>query len=113
MTIEDIERFGADTKAGLGRCMGNGDFYIRLFKMMPNDQNFGLLFAAADKGDLDGAFEAAHALKGALGNLSITCLYEPMCKLTEILRPRTPVDCSALVGEIRAKYDELVKLCES
>ncbi|HAN42574.1 MAG TPA: Hpt domain-containing protein [Sphaerochaeta sp.] len=113
MTIEDIERFGADTKAGVGRCMGNSDFYIRLFKMMPNDQNFGLLYDAIEKGDLDSAFEAAHALKGALGNLSITALYEPVQNLTELLRARTQMDYSDLVAAIKAKHEEMKKLCES
>ena len=113
MTIEDIGRFGADIKEGIGRCMGNGDFYIRLVKMMPKDQNFGILYDSIEKGDLDSAFEAAHALKGALGNLSITALYEPVVKITELLRSRTQMDYSDLVSEIREKHMELEKLCNS
>ena len=113
MTIEDMERFGADTKVGVGRCMGNVDFYIRLVKMMPKDQNFGILYDSIEKSDLDSAFEAAHALKGALGNLSITSLYEPMAELTELLRARTQMDCSNLVAAIRAKHLELEKTCNS
>ena len=113
MTIEDIEKFGADTKTGLGRCMGNSDFYLKLFRMMPGDRNFCILFESLEKGDPDAAFEAAHALKGALGNLAITSLYEPMCTLTELLRPRQPVDCPELTAEIRKKYAELVELCKS
>ena len=113
MTIEEMERFGADTKVGVGRCMGNKDFYLRLVKMMPKDQNFAILYDSIDKGDLDSAFEAAHALKGALGNLSITALYEPMVELTELLRARTPMDYSELVAAIKAKHMELEKLCNS
>ena len=113
MTVEDIARFGADTKEGLCRCMGNSDFYIRLVKMMPRDRNFGILYDSIDRGDLDSAFEAAHALKGALGNLSITALYEPIVKITELLRLRTKMDYSELIAEIREKHIELEKLCNS
>lgn len=113
MTVEDIARFGADTKEGLSRCMRNSDFYIRLVKMMPKDRNFGILYDSIERGDLDSAFEAAHALKGALGNLSITALYEPIVKITELLRLRTNMDYSELIAEIREKHIELEKLCNS
>ncbi len=113
MTIDDLKRFGANTEEGLHRCMGNEAFYIRLVKMMPKDQNFGILYDSLGKGDLDSAFEAAHALKGALGNLSITSLFEPVQQITELLRSRTQMDYAPLVAEIKAKHEELTKLCES
>ena len=113
MTIEEIRDFGADTQEGMGRCMGNSAFYIRLVKLMPKDRNFGVLYDSIEKGDLDSAFEAAHALKGALGNLSLTALYEPVVEITELLRKRTQMDYSALVSGIKAKHAELERLCES
>lgn len=113
MTIDDLRRFGADTDEGIRRCMGNEGFYLRLVKMMPNDQNFAILFDSIEKGDLDAAFEAAHALKGALGNLSITSLLDPVLKITDLLRSRTRMDYSDLVSEIRKKHHELAELCGS
>ena len=113
MTIDDLKRFGANTDEGLHRCMDNESFYLRLVKMMPKDQNFAILYDSIEKGDLDAAFEAAHALKGALGNLSITALFDPVLKITELLRSRTRTDYSLLVSEIREKHRELEKLCES
>ena len=113
MTIEDIRNFGADIEEGMGRCMGNAAFYIRLVKLMPKDRNFGILYDSIDKGDLDAAFEAAHALKGALGNLSLTALFDPMVELTELLRDRTQMDYAPLIANIKAKHAELEKLCNS
>ena len=113
MTIDDLKRFGANTEEGIKRCMGNEAFYIRLVKMMPKDQNFGILYDSIERGDLDSAFEAAHALKGSLGNLSITTLYEPVQQITELLRSRTQMDYAPLVSEIKGKHEELTKLCES
>lgn len=66
MTIEDIRNFRADIEEGKGRCMGNEAFYIKLVKLMPKDRNFGILYDSIENGNLDAAFEAAHALKGAL-----------------------------------------------
>lgn len=113
MTVDDLKRFGANTEEGIHRCMGNENFYLRLVKMMPKDQNFGILYDSIEKGDLDSAFEAAHALKGALGNLSITSLYNPVLNITELLRARTSMDYAPLVAEIKSKHAELEKLCES
>ena len=63
MTIEELKAYGADTDAGLQRCMNNESFYLRLVKMIPGDDNFRKLKEALEGGNLDAAFEAAHALK--------------------------------------------------
>ena len=57
--------------------------------------------------------EAAHALKGALGNLSLTALFDPMVELTELLRARTQMNYAPLIANIKAKHAELEKLCNS
>ena len=33
MTIEELKAYGADTDAGLQRCMNNESFYLRLVKI--------------------------------------------------------------------------------
>ncbi|MBR6470916.1 MAG: Hpt domain-containing protein [Victivallales bacterium] len=111
MTIKELSDFGANVQEGLQRCVNNEGFYLRLVKKVSGDANFQKLFDAMDAGDLDSAFEAAHALKGALGNLSLTPLFNPVSELTEILRPRTPTDCTALVQAIREGQAELERIC--
>jgi len=86
ITIESLAAYGADTQSGLTRCMNNEAFYIRLVNMELNDQNFAKLKDALAAGDAHASFEAAHALKGALGNLALTPIYEPVAQLTELLR---------------------------
>ena len=111
LTVESLKEFGADTEEGVRRCMGNADFYLRLVKMMPADKNFPKLYSSLESGDLEGAFQAAHALKGSLGNLSITPLYEIVNDLTEELRPRKAFDWSAKVAELKKRGEEFEKLC--
>lgn len=113
MTIDDLVAFGADTAEGLQRCMNNEDFYLRLVKMVPGDPSFQKLYDAIDEGDLETAFDAAHALKGSAGNLSLTPIFAPISEITELLRAGTQMDYTALVGKIRKGRDELARICEN
>ncbi len=110
MTVEVLKAYGADTEEGLKRCMGNEAMYLKLVAMIPNEKNFEKLEAALEVGDLDTAFEAAHALKGVLGNLSITPLYDKTVEITELLRSRTQMDYTPLLSEILSKKEELSSL---
>jgi hypothetical protein len=113
MTVDDLRNFGADTKAGLHICMGNESFYLRMVKMIPGDPNFEKLYDSIEKGDLEGAFSAAHALKGSTGNLSLTPIFAPVCEIVELLRNRTDTDYTELVEMIRKGRDELQRICEN
>ncbi|MBO5999491.1 MAG: Hpt domain-containing protein [Lachnospiraceae bacterium] len=112
LTIDSLKAFGADTDDGLGRCMGNESLYLRLAGIILQDPGFDTLRKAIEENDLDTAFEAAHALKGALGNLSLTPIYEPVCEITELLRGRTETDYAPLVGKILEGRDRLKELAK-
>ena len=111
MTIEQLTAYGANTKEGLQRCMNNESFYLRMVKMIPGDGNFQKLFDAIDAGDLTAAFEAAHAIKGSTGNLSLTPIYAPVCELTELLRAGTEMDYAPLIEPIRKGHEALKEIC--
>ena len=82
-------------------------FYLRLFNSLKGDTRVDDLKAALEAKDLDKAFEAAHALKGIYGNLSLTPLYKPVSEMTELLRSRTDTDYSDLMAEIIAQKEKL------
>ena len=111
MTIADLISFGADVTEGLKRCLNNEAFYLRMVKMIPGDPNFQRLEDSIGTGDLATAFEAAHALKGATANLSLTPILAPVAELTELLRARTAIDYSALLEAIRKGREELEAIC--
>ena len=102
LTIEKLNDFGANTEEGLGRCAGNKALYLKLVGMIPAEANF-------DK--LDNAFEASHALKGVLGNLSLTPMYQVSVEITELLRARTEMDYTPLLQDLLTKRDTLGALC--
>ena len=112
LTVDALEALGADTKTGLSRCLGNESFYLKFVRMAADQPDFTVLYEAIDNHDLPRAFEAAHALKGVLGNLSLDFVLNPVLEITELLRSRTEMDYSALVGTIKEKQQILKDLCE-
>ena len=113
LTIDKLQEFGADTEKGLNICMGNEGFYLKLVNMAIVDDGFSRLENAFDNKDLDAAFEAAHSLKGVLGNLSLTPLYNPVAEMTELLRRKEDADYEQYLSVIRAKHAELSALAAS
>ena len=113
MTIDDLKNYGANTDEGMRRCLNNEGFYLRLVKMIPNDPNFQKLFDAVDGNDLTAGFEAAHALKGSTGNLSLVPIFEPISEITELLRAKVQTDYSELLQRIRRRQEDLRHICEN
>ncbi len=112
ITIDILNEWGADTTEGLTRCIGNEELYLKLVNAVTKDPNFDKLKTLTSEGDLKGAFEASHALKGVLGNLSLTPIYKKVCEITELLRAETDIDYSGLVKEITEMRDQLLSYAE-
>ena len=113
LTIEILKEYGADVDAGLARCMGMKDFYIRMVNLVMEDKNFAALDQAVGKRDVKAAFEAAHALKGAAGNLSLNPIFVPVCEMTDLLRNAdTMPDVTELHERVKSEMNRLKKLAE-
>ena len=112
ITLEALKDFGADTEKGLAMCMGNEALYLRLVGSVPGESRFDDLAKALEARDYDAAFDAAHALKGVLGNLSLTPLFDKASEITELLRSRTDMDYSSLLAQLTDSKEKLAKLCE-
>lgn len=112
LTMEKLQAYGAKTDEGLKRCLGNEGMYLRLIGMAVEDGNFAKLEEAIRSGDVDSAFNAAHALKGALGNLALEPLFAPVSELTELLRRKTPGNCEGLLKTVLEQRAALRKLTE-
>ena len=113
LTVDALRAWGANVDEGLGRCFNKEDFYLKLVGMELMDQNFGRLDAAIAAGDARAAFEAAHGLKGAVGNLALTPLYTPISAITEQLRGQSEMsDVSALHAEANRALAELKRIAE-
>lgn len=112
MTLEALQAYGANAAEGVARCMNNEPFYLRMVGMALADKNFDALKAAMDAGNARAAFEAAHALKGSIGNVALTPIYTPLCGLTELLRGESGIVSGgeALLSEIMAQREKALAL---
>lgn len=112
LTIDKLTEYGADVGAGLEICMNNEEFYLKMVNLMLKDNQADRLAEAVESGDLNAAFEAAHALKGVTANLGITPIKKPVSEITEFLRSKTEMDYTDLIGEITKQMKRLIALAE-
>lgn len=110
ITIEGLRGFGADVQSGLDRCMGKEDFYLKMVNMGLSDQRFERLGTVLQEKNLDEAFELCHALKGVIGNLALTPMYDVISEMTEKLRARQNEDYSPLYAQIKTSRDRLLAM---
>lgn len=110
LTIEKLKDYGANVEEGLSRCLGNEDFYIRLVNLALADGGFDRLSEAVKSADMTASFEAAHALKGMLGNLALTPMFAPASEMTELLRSREAADYETYLQIILEQRDKLAAL---
>jgi hypothetical protein len=105
MTIEALKNLGANTEEGLERCMGMEDFYIEMIELGLSDERFQQLGPCLESGNVEEAFEVVHALKGVIGNLALTPLYETICEITEHLRAKEDIDYKPLYDKLLSQRD--------
>lgn len=106
ITMDGLKALGADTAAGMARCINDEGFYLKMVNMALQDDSFEQLKDAIEAGDLDAAFEKAHSLKGVMGNVGLTSLFNLTSEITEELRARKDIDYSGYIDNI---FTELEK----
>lgn len=110
LTVEKLRQFGANVDESLQRCLNNEAFYLKLVSRFLEDKSFDKLKEEISNGNLEEAFKASHALKGVLGNLSLTPLYEIIYELTELLRNQTQCDYSEYIKKYEVLFQNLISL---
>ena len=84
--FNELRRFGCNVDEALDRVLGDKELYVDCLDSVQDDAAFYSLGAALEKGNMAASFDEAHTLKGVLGNLSLTPLYETTIKIVETLR---------------------------
>lgn len=104
---------GIDVDGALERFMGSEALLVRFLRKFPADPNFSALETALAAGDCDGAFTAAHTLKGVCGNLSITALFEAVSRQTEQLRAGDLAAAAAMMPALTAQYQDVCRAIQA
>ena len=110
LTLDALRAWGANVEEGMTRCLNMEAFYLNLVRKAMDDPHFASLAESAAAKDLGRAFEDAHALKGALSNLALTPLCEPILEITELLRAHADADYGPLLAKIAERRESLMAL---
>lgn len=98
---------GVNLDTAMDRFMGNEDLLVQFLRKFSDDPNYALLVAKMEEKDYEGAFQAAHAMKGLVGNLSLDSLSEVVCREVEFLRHGDYSEAEKCVPELVKEYDRV------
>ena len=102
---ERFEVYGADYNSTMARFMGKEAMYLKFLDMLFKDDNLEKLGTALEQQDYEAAFAAAHTLKGVVGNMGLTPLFNAVCAIVESLRKReVPEDYNVLYQIIQTGF---------
>ena len=96
---EAYEKIGANYDDACARLMGE-EMLARFALKFLDDESMDKLEAAMAAGDAEGAFMAAHTLKGVAQNLGFDGLYRAAFALTEEMRGGKPLTDTALYDAV-------------
>lgn len=110
---QQLEENGADVEATLKRFMGNDAIYQKFLGKFPADPNYANLGTNMEAGAFEEAYKCAHALKGVVGNLGLTPIFNKVSDLVEELRNKASADvdaarANALWQEIKEVYEKFI-----
>lgn len=114
---KQLEECGADVETTLKRFMGKDELYLKFLGKFPADQNYANLGTNLEAGAYEEAYKCAHALKGVVGNLGLTPIFEKVSALVEELRNKADADvdavrAGALWQEIKDAYGKFIEIIE-
>lgn len=101
---------GVNFNSGVNRFMNKEEIYIKFLKRIDGDENFGVLRQKIDEGDAEGAFAAAHTIKGVCANLSIDGINAIVNPMVEILRSGSLENVEPMMQEVERVYADVVKV---
>ena len=112
---KQLEECGADVETTLKRFMNNDAIYQKFLGKFPNDPNYANLGTNLEAGAFDEAYKCEHALKGVVGNLGLTPIYEKVSTLVEELRNKAAEEVDAaraneLWQEIKTVYEKFISV---
>lgn len=110
-----LEENGADVETTLKRFVGNAAIYVKFLGKFPTDPNYENLGKNIESGDYEEAYKCAHALKGVVGNLGLTPIYDKVSCLVEELRGKKTEEVNAEKAnaewlEVKDEYEKFIRI---
>lgn len=104
-----LYKAGVDVNGALDRLGGDKELYEELLQTFKNDTHFHEMETALKAQDAGAAFSAAHAMKGEVGNMGFSRVYEVLNPLVEKLRAGDLSGTDELLEDVREAYQTLME----
>jgi len=99
--INELKALGVNADEAIARMNGSTSLYERMLVSFVRLMKESIVQPDFDCNNYDDIIEAAHAIKGVSGNLSITPVYEAYSEIVRLLRNQQPEQANeVLLGVI-------------
>lgn len=82
----ELREYGCDMDGAMNRFLNDVELFNKCLDSVLADEAFEKLGQALEANQVRPAFEYAHTLKGVIGNMGLTPLYEIVVEIVEPLR---------------------------
>ncbi len=103
MTVKDCYDLIGDYERVFA-CFHDDARITKFLKMFLEDENYKKLCETLPAGDIEGAFLAAHTLKGVCQNLALDDLYDADVRVTEALRAKDLEKAREYFPDVEREY---------
>ncbi|HOO60814.1 MAG TPA: Hpt domain-containing protein [Bacillota bacterium] len=106
--LQRLAQCETDVDGALQRFSEQEALYLEIVRAFPNDETMDQLANAIAVSDWDGAFTAAHALKGLAGNLGFIPLFHEVGSLVMLIRAGREEEIDVVLKRVSRCYQDLV-----
>lgn len=99
-----LTKAGIDANEGIRRFNNNKEMYEKFLMNFPKDEHYNQMIQAIEEKNVEAAFQAAHALKGVSGNLSLIKLHQDIIPLVEELRNGSMEHTDEYLAPVKESY---------
>lgn len=108
MTVKELYKRLNGSYDVLMRIIPTEDLVIYFTNKFLLDSSYNELMISVHNNDVIKSFEASHKLKGIVGNLCFTSLYDAVYDLTEHLRKKPELIDMSLVNTVSERYNLVI-----
>jgi len=110
--IQELKGLGVNTDEGVQRMGGNSSLYERMLVKLKDMIKASPVQMDFDCNDYSDITEAAHAIKGASGNLAVTPIYEFYSEFVKLLREQQPEQAKKILEEALPVQNAIIDCIE-
>ncbi len=110
--FQELNGLGVKTDEGLRRLGGSSSLYERMLVKLKDMMKNSPVRMDFDCNDYADIIEAAHAIKGASGNLAVTPVYEYYTEIVKLLREQQPEQAKKILEKALPVQNAIIDCIE-